>query len=104
MDTKRDEEFIILGQKVRLGPRPLNDEEENSLSSSEVVEEVRDEINKIEEKSPGLSKLQVAVLVALKLGSDKLIMEKELQDNIHKLELTAKDALELINEVSPPSH
>ncbi len=97
-------DFVVLGHSVRLGPEPMNDEDDTSLLPEDVVSVVKQEAKKIQDQAPGLSIGQVAVLVALKLASDKLRMEKDFKDNLLKLELTAKDALSYIEEVAPSTH
>ena len=97
-------DFVVLGHSVRLGPGPMNDEDDTSLLPEDVVSVVKQEAKKIQEQTPGLSLGQDSVLVALKLASDKLRMEKDFKDNLLKLELTAKDALRYIEEVAPSTH
>ena len=43
----------------------------------------------------------MAVLLALKFAGEKLALEKEYRENITQLRMTAVDALQYIEDVSP---
>lgn len=93
----KDLEFEVLGQKIKLRA----DEGASSVPPELIVSTVLEEAKKIHEKSPHLSQAQLATLVALKLASEKLSLDKEYRETIEELQLTAKDALQYIEEVSP---
>ncbi|MBT3235114.1 MAG: cell division protein ZapA [Bdellovibrionales bacterium] len=88
--------FNILGYNVNFKP------ESGDISPypEDVVKMVRSEIEDILDKSPGLDRGQVGVLAALRVATKSLNIESEYRINIEKLQLTAKDALQLIDEVS----
>ena len=97
---KEVKEFNILGQSIRLKESSENDK----VSPQEIVDFVNIEIDEIKKIAPGLGDSQLAVLVALKLAEDKISLEKNYKNDIRSLQLTARDALKLIEEVSPTSH
>jgi cell division protein ZapA (FtsZ GTPase activity inhibitor) len=67
----------------------------------DVVELIRSEATKIKQASPQRSESECAVLIALKLASEKMALEKEYRQNINKLENSVSDALEFVEQVSP---
>lgn len=93
----KDLEFDVLGYRVKLRP----DADGSNDSADKVVELVRKEALKIKESAPGLDKGQVAILVALKLASEKISLEEDFKENLEQLQLSARDALQYIEEVSP---
>ena len=92
-------EFSVLGFNVKFKA----DSKNGSVSAGDVVEYVHREACKIKEKSPNLSEGQIAILLSLKLASEKLTLEQEYRENISTLQQTATDALQYIEEVSPAS-
>lgn len=101
VDTKRNElDFEVLGYKVRLRP---NTEASNQVHPKEVLRLVEREAQSIREVSGELENGKLALLVALKLATDKLSLEREYKDNINQLQAVAGDALQFIEEVSPSS-
>lgn len=98
----RDNEFRILSFKLRLDASMESDSEE--IDAQDVVEYVRNEVEKLKSQLPKLSDGQLAILTALKLAKDKLTLEQEFKENVTRLEATAKDALKYIEEVMPVSH
>ncbi len=98
MENKTDvKEIELLGYKIKLRP----DEDENGIEPQEVIEYVRKQAQIIKERSAHLDNAQVALLVALQIGSERLKLDKEYRENIDKLHNSAKDALQYIEEVSP---
>jgi cell division protein ZapA (FtsZ GTPase activity inhibitor) len=92
MDNIKDNlEFNVLGYQVKFSPAG-----ENNASPKEAVELVRQEASLIRAKAPSLADGQVAVLVALKLASEKLNLSKEYKDNIQDLKKAAQEALKLV--------
>ncbi len=97
-NNRKDLEFDVLGYSIKLKPS-----EENSLSPSEIIEYVRERAEKIQDTNPNLDRGQVAILVALGLAVEKKNLEKDFRDNVENLQLSANDALNFIEEVSPTS-
>ena len=95
--NNKEQEFEVLGYKVKFSATSEN----NTVGASDVINLVNNEIAALKKSGRFLGDGETAVLVALKLASDKLNLDKEYQDNIHKLKSTAIDALHLINEVTP---
>ena len=96
--TKSNEEleFEVLGYKVKFTPDPSN-----QVDPSKIVKSIATEAEGIFKKNPSLGNGQVAILVALKLASEKLSLEREYQTHIQELQSNAIQALNLIEEVSP---
>jgi cell division protein ZapA (FtsZ GTPase activity inhibitor) len=98
MENNRNElEYDILGLKVKYRPQG----EDDAVGPADVVERLMFEVSNIREKKPHLTQAEVATLLALKLQHEKMVLESEYRDNIEKLQLTATDALQYIDEVSP---
>lgn len=99
MNNEREtqEIFEVLGYKIKL----KKDEKLEGVSPTDIVGYVQSEADKIYKDSPQLAPHQVAVLLALKFAGEKLAIENEYRDNITKLKMTATDALQFIEEVSP---
>ena len=94
----KDLEFDVLGFKIKFRPE---EEEESNIAVSDIISFVSQEAKNISEFHPTLSRGEVAILMALKMAKEKLSLEREYQENIDKLQTTAKDALQYIEEVSP---
>ena len=94
----KDLEFDVLGFKIKFRP---DEEEESNIAVSDVISFVSQEARNMSELYPNLGRGEVAILMALKMAKDKLSLEKEYQENIDKLQTTAQDALQYIEEVSP---
>lgn len=99
MNNEREasEFFEVLGYKLKL----KQDEKLEGVSPSDIVGFVQAESEKIFKQSPQLAPHQVAVLLALKFAGEKLALEKEYRENITHLRMTANDALQYIEDVSP---
>jgi hypothetical protein len=101
MNQTNDETvFEILGYELRL----KQEEADHAVAPAEVIELVQREADLITENSPHLDRGKVALLVALKLASSKLSLEKEFSSNIQELQTTARDALHFIEELVPKAH
>lgn len=85
----QEEEFSVLGCKVRLRP----DSKENNAKA--VLELVDAEVQQLKKSRPGLRDTDVAVLVALKMATEKMQLEDEYKQNILKLESLLGGALGL---------
>jgi hypothetical protein len=100
MNSKQSlKDYDILGYRVKL----RSDEDVDIVSPDEVVEYVREMANDFLMKSPGLSRGEAALLVALSMAQDKLILEKDFKENVDVLQQKAAHALKFIEEVSPTS-
>jgi len=98
MNSLREiKEFDVLGYKIKLKP----DESSNDVAPADVVNYIMHEAEGLLEAQPQLDKGQAAILVALKIASEKLNLEREFRDNVEKMRSTASDALQFIEEVSP---
>ncbi len=90
----QEEEFNVLGCKVKI--RPEQNDAPNALA---VINLVNAEIQQLKISRPMLRDTDVAVLVALKMATEKLQLEDEYKTNIFKLESSLQEALQAI-EVS----
>lgn len=95
--NKENDQFEILGTKLRLSSEGTPAD----VTPSEVVELVNREAQKVLTKSPHLNREKVMLLVALQMAGEKLALEKEYRDNIQKLQTSAQDALQFIEEAVP---
>ena len=98
MESIREEkEFNVLGYSIKF----TAEESESSVSAADVVGYVQKIAEEIRLKSPHLDIGQVATLAALKIANEKISIERDFENNISKLHMTACDALQFIEEVSP---
>ena len=88
MTPSQEVEFSVLGCKVKFKP-----EQNDSHIAKAVIDLVLAEI----QQRPQLRDTDVAVLVALKMATEKLQLEDEYKGNILKLEGTLEKALESLN-------
>ena len=90
----------ILGCRLKLKTH----EETNDLSSvvepREVIELLEREIQEVRKTNPALEDSKTAVLVALKLASEKIELENEFRDQIEHIEKSARGALEIVSMVA----
>jgi cell division protein ZapA (FtsZ GTPase activity inhibitor) len=91
-------EYNILGCNVRI--KEDETERDNALKA---IETVNTEIEKLKRANSKLSDLDIAVLVSLKLASDKQGVEQEYKENVFSLKSGINEALNFIEEVSPGS-
>lgn len=87
----QEAEFNVLGCKVKIRP-----EQNDSHIAQAVVELVNAEILALKAARPGLRDTDVAVLVALKMATEKFQVEDEYKKNICQLEESLGMALEAI--------
>ena len=92
MTQSQEQEFNVLGCKVKYRP-----EQNDSQQAKVVIESVLREIEELKTKRPLLRDTDVAVLVALKLATDKMQLEGEYKNTILKLEQSLETALQAIN-------
>lgn len=89
MTQSQEQVFDVLGCKVTYKP-----ERNDSQIAKAVIELVLREIEELRIKRPKLRDTDVAVLVALKLATEKLHLEDEYKANILKLEESLEMALQ----------
>ncbi len=90
-------EYEILGYKVKL----REGDDLNQLSPDQVVELVRSESDKIMQRAPHLERGEVALLVALQMAQEKLVLDNQYHTELTDLKEKAGKALDLIEEVTP---
>lgn len=92
MTESQEKEFNVLGCKVKYRP-----EQNDSHIAKAVIDLVMSEIQDLKTKRPLLKDTDVAVLVALKIATEKMQLEDEYKTNILKLETSLESALELVS-------
>lgn len=92
MTQSQEQEFNVLGCKVKYRP-----EQNDSHRAKAVIDLVVQEIEELKSKRPMLRDTDVAVLVALKIATDKIELEGEYKNNILKLEESLESALQAID-------
>jgi cell division protein ZapA len=88
MTQSQEVEFDVLGCKVKVKP-----EQNDSHMARAVIDQVMVEIQNLKVQRPGLRDTDVAVLVALKMATEKMQIEDEYKKNIFKLEESLETAL-----------
>lgn len=89
MTQSQEQEFNVLGCKVKYRP-----EQNDSHNAKAVIDLVLSEVDDLKSKRPMLRDTDVAVLVALKMATEKMQVEDEYKANILKLEQSLKMALQ----------
>jgi cell division protein ZapA (FtsZ GTPase activity inhibitor) len=92
MTQSQEQEFNVLGCKVKYRP-----EQNDSHNAKAVIEFLMSEIQDLKMKRPMLRDTDVAVLVALKIATERMQIEDEYKTNILKLEESLETALQAIN-------
>ncbi len=90
--TSQDVEFSVLGCKVRYNP-----EQNDSHIAKAVIDLVHAEVQQLKAARPLLRDTDVAVLVALKMATEKKQLEDEYKTNLGKLEESLESALEALS-------
>ena len=88
----QDTEYNVLGCKVRVRP-----DQNDSHNAKAVVDLINAEIQQLKINRPQLRDTDVAVLVALKVATQKMQLEDEYKQNIFKLEESLETALQALN-------
>jgi cell division protein ZapA (FtsZ GTPase activity inhibitor) len=88
----QDTEFNVLGCKVRLRP-----DQNDSHNAKAVIDLINAEIQALKTSRPQLRDTDLAVLVALKMATEKMHLEDEYKQNIFKLEESLETALQALN-------
>ncbi len=89
-------EFEILGYKVNFRSDTVN----SLISPIEIVGYVEREVSEMRKNAKHLSVGEVAVLLALKMAQEKLLIEREYKGNIIKLHQEVNDAKKVIDSLS----
>lgn len=87
MTNSQEVEFNVLGCKVKVQPN------QNDGKAKAVLDSISAEVEQLKSKRPMLRDTDVAVLVALKIATEKLELEDEYKKNIFKLEESLEIAL-----------
>ena len=90
--TSQDIEYNVLGCKVRVRP-----DEGDSQTAKAVIDLVTAEVQALRSSRPQLRDTDVAVLVALKMATEKRQLEDEYKQNIFKLEESLETALQALS-------
>ena len=88
----QDIEYNVLGCKVRV----RSDQNDNNNAKA-VIDLVNAEILQLKTSRPQLRDTDLAVLVALKMATEKKQLEDEYKENIFKLESSLETALQALN-------
>ena len=88
MTGSQEVEFNVLGCKVKVRP-----EQNDSRIAKAVIDLVSAEVQQLKSARPMLRDTDVAVLVALKIATEKMQLEDEYKNNIFKLEGSLESAL-----------
>lgn len=88
----QDIEYNVLGCKVRVRP-----DQNDSHNARAVIDLVNAEVQQLKTSRPQLRDTDVAVLVALKLATEKMQLADEYKQNIFKLEESLETALQALN-------
>lgn len=88
----QDTEFNVLGCKVLLRP-----DQNDSHNAKAVIDLINAEIQALKSSRPQLRDTDLAVLVALKMATEKMQLEDEYKQNIFKLEESLETALQALN-------
>ena len=92
MTQSQEVEFSVLGCKVKYKP-----EQNDSHIAKAVIDLVLSEVQELKLKRPMLKDTDVAVLVALKMATERMQLEDEYKANILKLESSLESALEFVS-------
>lgn len=92
MTQSQETEFNVLGCKVKYRP-----EQNDSHIAKAVIDLVLSEVQDLKMKRPMLKDTDVAVLVALKVATEKLQLEDEYKTNVLKLEESLESALQAVS-------
>ncbi|MCK5074073.1 MAG: cell division protein ZapA [Bacteriovoracaceae bacterium] len=89
-------EFEVLGFKVRFRP----DDDDSQVEANEVVEYIRKEAKKLKITSHDLESGEAAILLALRVAHDKLVLENEYRESIAKLHTETTEAIKIIDNIT----
>jgi cell division protein ZapA (FtsZ GTPase activity inhibitor) len=92
MTESQEVEFNVLGCKVKYKP-----EQNDSHMAKAVVDLVLAEVQELKTKRPMLRDTDVAVLVALKMATEKRQLEDEYKNALLKLEGSLETAIQAIS-------
>jgi cell division protein ZapA (FtsZ GTPase activity inhibitor) len=92
MTQSQEQEFDVLGCKVKYRP-----ERNDNHNAKAVIDLVLSEVQELKSKRPMLRDTDVAVLVALKMATERMQIEDEYKTNILKLEESLETALQAVS-------
>jgi len=95
-DYGQEMEVEILGCRIKTKP----EDQERDIANT-VIDLVKAEVLGLQAQRPNLKPTDVAVLVALKIATDKVKLEREYQDSVLKLERSMDQALSELSSLSP---
>lgn len=93
-----EKEHDVLGFRIKVHP---NEEQKAKVPSQRVIDFVQDRVEQVKRKFPHLDNAQIAVLVAMNCARERLEIEDEYRENIESIELSATQALNMIESISP---
>jgi cell division protein ZapA (FtsZ GTPase activity inhibitor) len=94
--SKEGLEYNILGCYVR-----IKSDQDNRETALRAITILQNEVDHLRSSNPELKDIDLAVLAALKLASEKVDIEVEYKENVLALKAGINDALNFIEEVSP---
>ena len=97
-ETNINREHDILGMRLSVQDEV---EQESTVTSSQVIEFVQEQVDKLTEQYPNLDNAQLAVLLAMNIARERLEIEAEFKANIEDIEQSTKLALENIESITP---
>jgi cell division protein ZapA (FtsZ GTPase activity inhibitor) len=92
-NNKNASEYDILGFRLK-----VTAERHNDVSAQEVVAYVNKQVSELQKQYPQFSCDKIAVLLALQMAEERLVLEKEYFSNVTHIEEKAKKALGLLGE------
>jgi cell division protein ZapA (FtsZ GTPase activity inhibitor) len=95
MSIKREGEFNILGCAVRIDTEGVAGEQ--ALKAVNLLE---NQINNLRSAKPGLKDLDIAVLAALHLASEKVELEQDFKTSVLSMRSEIQDAISLVESNS----
>jgi cell division protein ZapA (FtsZ GTPase activity inhibitor) len=92
-NNKNATEYDILGFRLR-----VTAERHNDVTAQEVVSYVNTQVSELQKQYPQFGCEKIAVLLALQLAEERLVMDKIYNANVTQIEEKAKKALGLLGE------
>ncbi len=97
MDGKTVKVFDILGLKIRLNTDKLD----INTSPEEIVDYVREVVEKIQQNNPGLNNGQIFLLATLKIAEKRMELSREYKENVNIFQSSLIEALDFIDQAIP---
>ncbi len=89
-------DFEVLGLRVK--PKAAS---EGTISTKEIVELVNSEAAKLRKEIPGLDNSKLAVLVALELAQQQLMLKNDVKASVDHLTVKSENVLSLLDSILP---